>query len=77
MFERAVAAWNRFFFTPRDPSTRFAFHELDNVLLSPHVAGWTTGTIVRRTLEMARNLDRLARGAPLENVIMQGARSLA
>ena len=54
---------------PRDPSTRFPFHALDNVLLSPHVAGWTTGTIVRRTTEMARNLDRLARGEPLANVV--------
>ena len=54
---------------PRDPSIRFPFHRLDNVLLSPHVAGWTTGTIVRRTLEMAANLDRLARGEPLRNPI--------
>jgi len=42
------------------------------VLLSPHVAGWTTGTLRRRTLEVARNLDRLARGEPLNNAIMKG-----
>jgi phosphoglycerate dehydrogenase-like enzyme len=30
---------------PREPSTRFPFHTLDNVLLSPHVAGWTTGVV--------------------------------
>ena len=52
---------------PRDPSTRLAFHSLDNVILSPHVAGWTTGTVKRRTLGMARNLDRLARDEPLDN----------
>ena len=57
---------------PRDPSTAFPFHRLDNVLLSPHVAGWTTGTVVRRTLEMARNLDRLARGEPLRNPVAKG-----
>lgn len=57
---------------PREPSTGFPFHKLDNVLLSPHVAGWTTGTIVRRSLEMARNLDRLARGEPLSNIVMNG-----
>ena len=57
---------------PRDPSIQFPFHTLDNVLLSPHVAGWTTGTIVRRTLEMARNLDRLIRGEALSNVVMKG-----
>ena len=54
---------------PRDPSMNFPFHRLDNVLLSPHVAGWTTGTVIRRTIEMARNLDRLARGEPLENPV--------
>ena len=57
---------------PRDPSTTLPFHRLDNVLLSPHVAGWTTGTVRRRTLEMARNLDRLARGEPLNNPVMKG-----
>jgi len=56
--------------TPRDPSTRLPFHRLDNVILSPHVAGWTTGTVRRRTLGMAENLDRLARGEPLENRVM-------
>jgi hypothetical protein len=56
---------------PRDPSTAWPFHRLDNVLLSPHVAGWTTGTLLRRTLEMARNLDRLARGEPLNNSVMK------
>jgi phosphoglycerate dehydrogenase-like enzyme len=54
---------------PRDASTSFPFHRLDNVLLSPHIAGWTTGTVMRRTLEMARNLDRLARGERLHNPV--------
>jgi phosphoglycerate dehydrogenase-like enzyme len=53
----------------QEPSRAFPFHELDNVLLSPHVAGWTTGTIVRRTREMAKNLDRLARGERLVNTL--------
>jgi len=57
---------------PRDPSPTLPFHRLDNVLLSPHVAGWTTGTLRRRTLEVARNLDRLARGEPLCNPVMKG-----
>ena len=48
------------------------FDLLDNVILSPHIAGWTTGTIERRILAMARNLDRLARGEPLENRITAG-----
>jgi phosphoglycerate dehydrogenase-like enzyme len=57
---------------PRAPSIRFPFHTLDNVLISPHIAGWTTGTVIRRTFEMARNLDRLARGEPLGNVVKAG-----
>ena len=56
---------------PRDPSTAWPFHRLDNVLLSPHVAGWTTGTVRRRTLEMARNLDRLARGDRLVDALAE------
>jgi hypothetical protein len=36
------------------------------------VPGWTTGTPLRRTLEMARNLDRLARGEPLNNYVIKG-----
>jgi phosphoglycerate dehydrogenase-like enzyme len=57
---------------PRDPSTRLPFHRLDNVILSPHIAGWTTGTVKRRTLGMARNLDRLAHAEPLENLLVPG-----
>lgn len=45
---------------------------LPNVLLSPHVAGWTHGTITRRNRFVAANLDRLARGEPLENVVQAG-----
>jgi phosphoglycerate dehydrogenase-like enzyme len=53
----------------RAPSVRFPFHALDNVLLSPHVAGWTTGTLVRRARGMAANLDRLAKGLQPLNVV--------
>jgi phosphoglycerate dehydrogenase-like enzyme len=53
----------------REPSLKFPFHRLGNVLLSPHIAGWTTGTLRRRAMEMAKNLDRLARGQPLANVV--------
>lgn len=56
----------------REASIAFPFHQLDNVLISPHIAGWTTGTLVRRAREIARNLDRLARGEPLVNVVYEG-----
>jgi len=52
----------------RLPAT-FPFHELPNVLLTPHISGWTTGTIEGRVREVAAQLDRLARGEPLQNVV--------
>ena len=43
------------------------FHELDNLYMTPHTSGWTTGMIDRRWTEIADNLDRFARGEPLRN----------
>jgi phosphoglycerate dehydrogenase-like enzyme len=43
---------------------------LDNVLLSPHVAGWSTGTLARRARFVVAQLGRLARGEALQNVIL-------
>ena len=45
--------------------SKYPFHELDNVWMTPHIAAWTTGMVERRWSEIADNLDRLARGAPL------------
>lgn len=45
------------------------FHELPNVVMTPHMSGWTTGTIRRRREFMARNISRLAAGEALENVV--------
>jgi phosphoglycerate dehydrogenase-like enzyme len=45
--------------------SKYPFHELDNVWMTPHIAAWTTGMVERRWGEIAENLDRLARGAPL------------
>ena len=50
-----------------------AFHTLQNVLLSPHIAGWTNGTVIRRTRFIAANLDRLRRGERLHNIVKAGA----
>ncbi len=67
----AIDTWWRYPAVATQPTSEWPhrFDLLDNVLLSPHVAGWTTGTIIRRTQAMAANLDRLARGELLENVI--------
>ena len=45
--------------------SKYPFHELDNVWMTPHIAAWTTGMVERRWSEIARNLDSLTRGEPL------------
>ena len=51
--------------------SRFPFHELPNVLMTPHCSGFTEGTAARRWSAVAGNLDRFASGEPLENVVLQ------
>ncbi len=51
-----------------EPS-RFAFCELDNVILTPHASAWTDQITPRRNRVIAGNLDRLARHEPLINVV--------
>lgn len=48
------------------------FWELDNVLMSPHLSGLTTDMWRRRVEFIAANIDRLARGEALLNVIHPG-----
>lgn len=45
------------------------FHLLDNCVLTPHMSGWTTGTIRRRQETIADNICRLVAGQPLTNVM--------
>jgi phosphoglycerate dehydrogenase-like enzyme len=45
------------------------FHDLDNVIMTPHGSGWTEGLLPRRCRLIAQNLDRVARGEPLQNVV--------
>ena len=54
---------------PQPMPSKHPFHSLPNVTLTPHMSGWTTGTIARRTATVAENVNRLWRGAPLLNVI--------
>jgi phosphoglycerate dehydrogenase-like enzyme len=49
--------------------SRFPFWELDNVIMTPHHSGATVGTSTRRAATTAANIDRLANGEPLVNVI--------
>jgi phosphoglycerate dehydrogenase-like enzyme len=45
------------------------FHELGNVTMTPHMSGWTHGTIHRRRATIADNLNRCASGKELRNRI--------
>jgi phosphoglycerate dehydrogenase-like enzyme len=46
------------------------FHELDNVTMTPHMSGWTYGTIRRRRETIADNINRCASGKDLRNRIL-------
>ena len=54
----------------RRPSRR-PFHELPNVLMTPHSSSSTEATADRRWSVVAANLDRFARGEKLENIVLQ------
>jgi phosphoglycerate dehydrogenase-like enzyme len=54
--------------TQGEPAT-LPFRELDNVIMTPHGSGWTEGLRPRRCRFIADNLDRLARGEALVNVV--------
>ncbi len=49
--------------------SRFPFHELDNVIMTPHASGWSEDLKARRCQGIAENLNRLARGKPLLRVV--------
>lgn len=66
-----IDTWHRY---PRDGETVCApgnlpFRELDNIIMTPHASGWTEGLRPRRCKLIAENLDRLANGEPLVNVV--------
>lgn len=48
------------------------FEELDNLIMVPHASAWTDGLLPRRNRAVATNLNRLARGEPLVNVVRAG-----
>lgn len=59
---------------PMLPSNR-PFHELPNVLMTPHIAGWTEGMLDARARLIAENIGRVARGEPPINLIPRPALS--
>ncbi len=70
----ALDVWYRYPTTagPTLPA-HWPFHELPNVLMTPHVSGWTDGTREARAKLMAENIHRTARGEPPVNLIPRQA----
>ncbi len=66
----ALDVWYRYPTEPGRtlPSTR-PFHELPNVLMTPHVSGWTDGMLQARASLIAENIRRIARGEAVLNLI--------
>jgi phosphoglycerate dehydrogenase-like enzyme len=66
----ALDVWYRY---PTGPGPtlpgRRPFHELPNVLMTPHVSGWTEGMLAARAEIIAGNIRRVARGEPPVNLI--------
>ncbi len=54
---------------PERRPSRLPFHELPNVIMTPHCSGWTDGMTARRWAEVAGNIGRFVRGEPLVNVV--------
>lgn len=69
-----IDTWYRYP-NPGEPNilpSRLPFHELSNVLMTPHMSGWTSGTIRRRQQVMADNIRRCFSGSALVNVVREG-----
>jgi phosphoglycerate dehydrogenase-like enzyme len=66
----ALDVWYRY---PAAPGpllpARRAFHELANVLMTPHVSGWTDGMLEARATLIAENIRRTARGERPQNMV--------
>ena len=72
----ALDVWYRYPTAPGPmmPSNR-PFHDLPNVLMTPHVAGWTEGTLEARARLIAENIARVARDEAPLNLIPSPAGS--
>jgi phosphoglycerate dehydrogenase-like enzyme len=56
---------------PERRGSRLPFHELPNVIVTPHNSGWTSGMVRRRWDEIAENIRRFMRGDPLANIVVR------
>lgn len=66
----ALDVWYRYPSGPGSTAPSAApFHQLDNVIMTPHVSGWTTGMLAARAGVIAENIARVARGEPPLNAV--------
>ena len=55
------------------PPASFPFHELDGVIMTPHISGWTEGMLDARATLIATNIARIENGEPPLNAIDQAS----
>jgi phosphoglycerate dehydrogenase-like enzyme len=69
----AAAALDVWYEYPKDSGpifpVRYPFQKLPNVLMTPHVSGWTEGMLEARAQLIAENIHRAAQGKPPVNLI--------
>ncbi|MEE4592737.1 NAD(P)-dependent oxidoreductase [Streptomyces sp. DSM 41524] len=68
----AGAALDVWWAAPPHAPSRLPFHALPNVVMTPHNSGHTEETFAARATEIAANINRLAAGSPLGNVVRAG-----
>lgn len=56
---------------------RLAFHELDNIIMTPHLSGTTEATFRHRATEIVDNILAFAAGRPLRHEVPRPTRPLA
>jgi phosphoglycerate dehydrogenase-like enzyme len=54
---------------PNPQPAGLPFADLRNLVMTPHMSGWTHGTIARRQRTIADNIRSLSSGAPCTNVV--------
>lgn len=54
--------------SPLTLPSKLPFEHLPNIVMTPHMSGWTDGTVRRRQETIAENIRRLRRGEMLTNI---------
>jgi phosphoglycerate dehydrogenase-like enzyme len=74
----AIDVWYRYPAAARERTlpSRFPFWALENVVMTPHVAGFARSTVERRWSFIVSQLEHLQAGLPLENAVAVGSREI-